>query len=337
MARGAFTRRNHYNPCFWTALWNEQYYRRYCSDAEQKGRAREQSVYALNFRADKIIPTTVDNVHFHPHLGVAEITPESSKRFCKRWYPDRYEQTAAYVDQHPEVLYLDFEDILTGIETTGHYSALLQAAKLGDFESAEHKGFLISILMIHAMRSYEFMSAAIEGMNAVGIDKFEYFWLLRHAWSSRTFLARAVTAPALAEWTLWRTRNHAFPLCDSPVMISRDSLMATLSPRLLLEINLDVHRPEGSWRLRDDVPKHKLAEFRRRSIANTFKEIIFHDPQVLQQWRSSSQATARIATLRDPATAKQCIQEAAARVIYGFNGFGRIPDAFENWFNLNVM
>jgi len=41
---------------------------------------------------------------------------------------------------------------------------LLQAAKLGDFESAEHKGFLISILMIHAMRSYEFMSAAIEGM-----------------------------------------------------------------------------------------------------------------------------------------------------------------------------
>jgi len=73
-------------------------------------------------------------------------------------------------------------------------------------------------------------------------------------------------------------------------MISRDSLMATLSPRLLLEINLDVHRPEGSWRLRDDVPKHKLAEFRRRSIANTFKEIIFHDPQVLQQWRSSSQA-----------------------------------------------
>jgi hypothetical protein len=336
MARGSFTKRNHYNPCFWTALWNQEYYRQYCSDAGPQGSAREQSVYALNFRAGKIIQTTVEHVHFHKNLGVAEITPESFKRFCARWHPDEYEDMAAHVAANPEVLYLDFEDILTGMETAARYSSLMQVAKLGDFGSVQDKGFLICVLMMHAMRSYEFMSAAIEGMSAVDIDKWEYFWLLKNAWGNRPVLARAVTAPALAEWTLWVTPSHAFPLCDSPVMMSRDSLMAPLSPRLLLDINLNVSRPEGYWRVRDDIPGHKLAEFRRRSIANTFKEIIFHDSQVLEQWLSSDHAAARIATLRDPTTTRQCVEEAASRVVYGLNGFGRIPDGFENWFNQNV-
>jgi hypothetical protein len=67
-------------------------------------------------------------------------------------------------------------------------------------------------------------------------------------------------------------------------MMDRDSLMAPLSPRLLLEIDLNVRRPEQYRRIRDDIPGHKLGEFQRRSIANTFKEIIFHDPQILEQW-----------------------------------------------------
>jgi hypothetical protein len=112
--------------------------------------------------------------------------------------------------------------------------------------------------------------------------------------------------------------------------------MAPLSPRLLLEINLNISRPEQFWRLQDDIPKHKIAEFRRRSIANAFKEIIFSDSQVLHQWLSSEHSMARIAALREPITARRCIEEAASRVMYGRGGFGRVPDGFENWFNMNV-
>lgn len=177
--------------------------------------------------------------------------------------------------------------------------------------------------MIHAMRSFEFMSAAIAGMGTAGIEKWEYFWMLKNASASRSFLARAVTAPSFAEWTLWRTPDHTFPLCDSPVMIGRDSLMATLSPRLLLEIDLNASRPEQYWRLRDDLPKHKIAEW-RRSIANTFKEVIFSDPQILSEWLSSDHAATRIETLRDPVRSRQSIEEAAARVMYGIGGFGRV-------------
>jgi hypothetical protein len=275
-------------------------------------------------RVGKIISTTVEQVHYHKNLGVAEITPESAKRFCATWYPDKYDSMAEYVTARPEMVYLDFEDILTGMEAADHYASLMRVAKLGDFRSAEDKGFLICALMIHAMRGYEYMSAAIERTNGVGIDKWEYFWLLKNAWSSQAFLARAVTVPAFAEWTLWRMPQHTFPLCDSPVMMDFDSVMAPLSPRLLLEINLNVRRPEQYWRLREDLPKHKLAEFQRRSIANTFKEIIFHDSQVLQEWLTSEHAAARIELLSDPSKTQDCVQRAASRVSYGLNGFGRL-------------
>jgi hypothetical protein len=197
---GTFTKRNHYNPCFWTALWNEGYYNRYITGRAPNDVPRLQPVYALNLRAGKILSTTVESVHFHKNLGVAEITSESAKQFCARWCPDEYEPMAAYVATHPEVLYLHFEDILTGMETRAHYSALMDVARFGDLQSVEHKGFLICILMIHAMRSFEFMSAAIAGMGTAGIDKWEYFWMLKNAWASRPFLARAVTAPSFAEW-----------------------------------------------------------------------------------------------------------------------------------------
>lgn len=120
-----FTKRNHYNPCFWTALWNEDYYNHFIAGCAQDDVPRQQQVYALNLRAGKILSTTVERVHFHKNLGVAEITPDSAKRFCARWYPEEYEPMAAYVAAHPEVLYLDFEDIFTGMETRAHYSALM--------------------------------------------------------------------------------------------------------------------------------------------------------------------------------------------------------------------
>jgi hypothetical protein len=100
--------------------------------------------------------------------------------------------------------------------------------------------------------------------------------------------------------------------------------MAVLSPRLLLEIKLIFGRDTDFWTVRDDVPRHKYAEFRRRSIANAFKEIIFHDKLVLEDWKSSRDCTERIATLRDPLSVKECLREAAGRINFGLSGFGRL-------------
>jgi hypothetical protein len=326
----AFTRRNHYNPCFWTALWNEDYFREYCSDTARGSSPRNQVVYALNLRAAKVLRTTVEKVHYHKDLGVAEIDPESAKRFCARWYPEKYGSMLEYVTAHPEKVYLDFEGVLTGVELLRHYDAWMRTAKLGDLQSLEDKAFLAAALMIHAMRSYEYMSAAISRANEIGIDSWEYFWRLKNAWSNSEFLSRATIVPALAKWTLWRTRNHSFPLCDSPVMIDPNSVMATLSPRLLLEIDLKVRDAEPPWIVRQDLPEAKFAEFRMRSIGNSFKEILFSDEQVLLDWLASDELAARIAELKDPERSQEYMQQSALRITYGLNGFGRrLPDELE--------
>lgn len=327
----AFTRRNHYNPCFWTALWNEDYFREYCSDRAGGSTPRDQLVYALNLRAAKVLRTTVEKVHFHKDLGVAEIDPESAKRFCARWYPEKYDSMVEYVTAHPEKVYLDFEDILTGIESLRHYDAWMRTVKLGDLQSFEDKGFLAATLMMHAMRSYDYMSAAISRASEIGIDKWEYFWRLKNAWSNSEFLFRATILPALAQWTLWRTRNHSFPLCDSPVMIDPDSVMVTLSPRLLLEIDLAARDAEPPWIVREDLSETKFAEFRKRSIDNAFKEIIFSDEQVLLDWLASEELAARMAALKDPARNQECIRHSALRTNYGLSGFGRrVPEELES-------
>jgi hypothetical protein len=182
------------------------------------------------------------------------------------------------------------------------------------------------MLMIHAMRSYEFMSIVIGEMDSAGVEKWEYFVELKRAWSNPKQLMRAVVVPMLGEWTFWRSDHHLFPLCDSPVMMSRDSMMAVLSPRLLLEINLNPPLDDSLWSVKDEVPADKYAEFRRRSIRNTHKDIVFHDRAVLGEWQGSEQCKERVAALGDPRRRQVCLWEGAERVKYGLNGFGRLPD-----------
>ena len=86
------TKRNHYNPCFWTAIWNPTYYEAFLSESHNDLIPREQIVHALNVKSDKILIAKVDNVHFDKNLGFAEITLEAAKEFCKRHHPDEYEE-----------------------------------------------------------------------------------------------------------------------------------------------------------------------------------------------------------------------------------------------------
>jgi len=327
----AFTKRNHYNPCFWTALWNKQYFEDWGVNGKTNLNPREQIVFALNLRADRVLSGKVENLHYSKNLGVAEITPESMKRVFRRWAPQDYERLISDVDRNPASLYLDFEDILTGVEKVGGYPWLMRAAQIGGVESAMHKGFLLVALIIHAMRSHELMTSMLHASSRGKFDKWEYFWLLKNAWSNPLVLARALTPLAMGEWTFYLTDDHCFPLCDSPVMIQRDTLMVILSPRLLLEINLNVARPEDHWNMRHGIDSHKYRQFRRRAISNSFKEIIFNDPKLLEVWRQLREYKKRVRELNEATSNARCVHKAASRVVWALGGFGRVPDGFETW------
>jgi hypothetical protein len=271
----------------------------------------------------------VRELHYDKGLGVAEITPDSILRFSKRWFPSEYRKLEEYVQKSPETLYIDFEDTLTGIEEKGGYDALIEAVRIGGLSSVQHKGFLTCVIIIHALRSHEMMNAMVETTSIYGIDKWEYFWLLKNALGNPLVLARAVTPLAFAQWILYQTDEHRFPLCDSPVMVCENTLMVVLSPRLLLEINLNVKSPEDQWLHRDRISNSKFREFRRRSIMNSFKEIIFHDRAELEQWRQLPEYKARVRALGDSVLAGRLLQEAANRIIWATQGFGRVAPDFE--------
>ena len=323
------TNNNHYNPCFWTAYWNELYYETALKEENTLLKPRDQKIFSLNFYADKIFPSKMEKVHFDKNIGVAEITPESMKRFCARWAPLELEKFSDDLKNHPENLIIDFEDILTGIEQKCGYDSLIQFVKTEKIESVQHKGFLSCLFVYHALRSYEMMNAMINNFQNIGVDKWEYFWLLKNAWGNSLILARAVTPIAFSQWIIYRTDKHKFPLCDSPVMVNQASVMVVLSPRLLLEITLNVKSPEDIWKIKDGISSSKYREFRRRSIQNSFREIIFHDESELQCWRKTKEYKSRVSLIRNKNSRQALIQEAASRVIWIVNGCGKVPNDFE--------
>ncbi|MEO7146173.1 MAG: hypothetical protein ABI165_21980 [Bryobacteraceae bacterium] len=322
-------KRNHYNPCFWTALWNEQFFADSCTGKIGRGSSRRQQVFTLNLRSNKIFKTQTEKVHYDKGLGIAEITTASMLEFCQRRFPDKAENLRQCLAEHPDILYLDFEATLTGVENLQCYDALLRAAKRGGLESSVHKGFLACALVIHAMRSHELMTSMLGEPSPLSTEKWEYFWLLKNAWSDRLALARAVIPLALGEWTFWRTQHHHFPLPDSPVMIDHDSVFALISPRLLLKIDLTASQREDQWNIIEGIPTPELDAFQRRATANAFKDIIFSDVNALEQWQMLPEYQDRIRQLALPASRAACVREAAARVLWALKGFGRVASDFE--------
>jgi hypothetical protein len=324
------TKRNHYNPCFWTALWNEAYYAAVVSGASDRPSPRSQRVHALNVRSGKVYLTAVENLHFDKNLGLAGMSPDGMKRFCRRWYPGEYDRVAAEIDRNPNPLVMDFENILTGTEKHG-YEHFVRAAKCGGFASTEHKTFVACSAIIHAMRSHEFMATMVAQTEANGSEKWEFFWSLKNLWADRLALTRASLPLACARWTLYRTDHHSFPLCDSPVLINPNSVMMVLTPRLLAEIDLTVQAPENHWAVRDGISTSKYREFRRRSIQNTYKDILFSQETELQDWQRQREFRSRMREFRTPEASAVACERGAQRVMWALSGFGRVPEDFERW------
>ncbi|MHB8104232.1 MAG: hypothetical protein ACYDG5_01645 [Dehalococcoidales bacterium] len=329
------TKYNHYNPCFWTAYWNLGYYTAAINTSNLIN-ARKQLVYTLNLHSNTIFNTSVEKVFYQKNLGKAKITPESMKNFCMKYDPSSYTSFCQEIDKNPENLDFDFEDILTHIESVV-YGPLIEIIRTGKLSSLEHKGLLTGVLIIHAMRSYEMMTSMLDIAPELGMDKWEYFVFLKNSWSNPLILERAVGPPALGQWTFYQTKEHIFPLSDSPVMINNNNLMATLSPRLLLEINLDDFNHANELGIFRDLSTSKFQEFQRITIANSFRDIIFYDSSELEKWRTLPEFVKRVSIVDNALKQKQAIHEAARRIIWAINGFGRVPYNFETWANTGSL
>jgi hypothetical protein len=320
------TKRNHYNPCLWTAYWNPDYFKAKLSNLKDCGDARNQPIYRLNIISDSIHPTIPDKVFFEKNQCFTPITPESAKKFCKKYHPSQYENFCQ--NMSTETYYLDFEDILTGMENIA-YGPLLETIRIGGVSSIEHRTFLTYFLIIQAMRSHEMMTAMINRTTSIGMDKFEYFWLLKNAWGDEKILARALVPVAFSPWIFYRTKEDTFPMCDSPIMIGRNSIMAILSPKLLLEINVGTKVSSGEPIVLNEISKDKFREFQLRVLKNTYKDIIFHNRSALENLQRLPEYHHRLEIINDPIQREKLTDLAANRVLSAINGFNKSSSEFD--------
>ena len=280
------TIRNHYNPCFWTAYWNPDYYRQALAGVH-KLEARSQKLFVLGVKPNKVYERTAENVHYDKQAGLAEFTAEAAKDYCKRHFPEEYASFCeAMKDRRDESYVLDFENIWTTIEQSEAYQTLLSVISKQRIDTREEKAFLAWFICIHAQRSHSIMTAMLQAMMQSGFEKFEFLVRLKHTLADPNFMLHLVAPIADARWTLYTADADALPLCDSPILHGRRGIMVALSPRLLLDIDMDFHAGDYPGSVLP-VTEKKLSEFQRRTIGNTFREIIFSDRAVLESWRQT--------------------------------------------------
>jgi hypothetical protein len=280
----------------------------------------------LNVKAGKIIHTTVNNVHFDKLLGVSAITPETAKRFCKKYFPKDYEQFSKEMDEHPETLYLDFENIWTRLEESLGYQTLLQVIKKQKIEVREEKVNIALFIAVQNIRSHALIRSMIEFSEESGAPKFEYYWKLKHMLANPDFLY-GLTAPLLfSQWIIYLTDEHTFPLPDTPIFVKNQNVMVALSPRMLLEIDLKVPAPEYSWIHKEEVPISKLDEYQKRCISNAFKEIIFDRRNLLETWMNQLEFKQRVKLMSEQKSFNIMVKKEGSRELWKINAFSNLEN-----------
>ncbi len=314
--------RNHYNPCFWTAYWNPVYYAGAISGSTGLPSARDQVVYSLNVKADKILDTVVANVHYDKGFGPAEISYEAAEDYVRRYHPEELDNFRRKSSAADYPVFINFEQILTALEELEHYDHLRAVIAQRGLASPMDKGMIACVVYLQAMRSHALMNSLLEWHESLGIKKFEFFVSLKRILSNIELLAEVIAPLALSHWVLYRTAEPTFPLTDSCVLFGPHSIMMALSPYLLLEIQRNRAAPESQWHHKNGIKRGKLAEFRRRTIGNTFREIIFSDRSTLLFWQQTKEFRDRVSVIRDMKRYNQLVEQHDNRELWLINALG---------------
>jgi hypothetical protein len=281
-------------------------------------------VYSLNIRSNKVIRTKVNNVFYENNLGKSEITQEQAEDYCRRYFPNRYKELTKYYRDHPDTLILDFENIFTGVENTDAYKTLLNVIANGKINTIEEKAFIATFIVIHKMRNHSIINAMVEMLQKVGVHRFEHFLWVKEVWSNTDILYSLVIPIIEGQWILYVTDKFTLPLNDSPIMSKNGNIMVTLSPKMLLEINIMKKTDPEKWIAKDYIPTYKLNEHRRRTILSTFREVIFSDDELLLDWKKSKEYKDRANLINRITSYNSIIYKEGDKEIWNINAFAGI-------------
>lgn len=275
------TKKNHYNPCFWTAFWNNEYLlgkRKGCNDLSKP---RDVQIYSLNLKSNKIVQLKTENVFFEKGAGLAELTKENILDYCQRAFPDQHQGLSKYYEQNPEDLILDFENHFTEIENS--YRPILEKVIVNSkIEDITDKTFLSFFVFFQIIRNHNELKFASQFFQRKNMAKFEMLLELKHTISDPKILLKLILPYLSSKWILYKLKENKFPLSDNPVLIRPLHILLPLAPDLLLEIDLKKTVNENSICVtHKGISYFKYKELKKRTIENSSREIVYGDSGIL--------------------------------------------------------
>lgn len=220
---------SHFNPCFWSALWNESYLESIIRGDERRRIPRDEVVFCYNLRSRKILKTKVSTIHKHKGLGFAEFTYESAKKYARSLKPSGQIVPAVKKWSSKDPAFLDAEAFFCGLESMPTYVAVLNVVKCGRINSPTEKTNLASFFVIHNERLAAAWSAQPSRDASRKDHNLEHIVLLKRRLSDSEYLFSQVLPLALGGWYVHEYTESVLLLGDTGFPFIGSHFMAAIS------------------------------------------------------------------------------------------------------------
>lgn len=281
------TNKNHYNPCFWTAFWNSNYLNAKRQKRNQSLNPREIEIYSLNIKSNKILIQKTRNVFFEKGAGLAKITREDALSYCNRVFPEDFNSLHQYYNEHPEDLYIDFENHFTAFESF-YRPSLEKVIQTKTISNIQDKTYVSIFILLQMLRNYQQFKNAILFLKERRMAKFELFLFIKHTISDSTKLMKLLLPLLSSKWQLITNQPEIFPLSDNPVINIREVYYLPIAPDLLLKIKSNEKvTVDQICTITNKLSKKEYRKFRNGTIYNAGREIISGDETILQKWQKT--------------------------------------------------
>lgn len=288
------TKKNHYNPCFWTAFWNFEYLTEKRLNPLLNQNLRETKVHVLNLKSNKILYSKTEKIFFQKKAGIAAVKAEYLKKILNK-LPEKKEVN----NQEIEDSIIDFENHFTMLENQ-YRKSLEKIILTNERIEMEDRVDISTFIAFQLFRNPFILDNLTESFKNNEMEKFEMFLTFKKIISNSESLVKFIGTYLFSEWKIYKLSKNIFALSDNPIMIRKFNLMVALAPNILLEINLNkINKSADKYIIKNKISCFKYHDFITRTITNSSKEIIFGDEEKLKKIQNTNKYKKHILNIKN--------------------------------------
>ncbi|RYZ89275.1 MAG: hypothetical protein EOP04_07245, partial [Proteobacteria bacterium] len=229
------TNKNHYVPCFWSALWNTEYYNLKAADLDVPI-ARKQTLYVLNINSNTIYSCKAEKIYYKERLGQIPITREEYLELT-------YFDSLPPLEQNPfdddsGIVIMDFENHFSMFEEAIGYEYINQLVKdPHTIDNYQSKVEISAFLFYHPYRASRYLLELFDKYSESENSRLDAFYEWKY-FMNKDSHALAITQILEGKWTVYSLERFSFPICDNPILNDGKKIYAIISPKHLITVDL---------------------------------------------------------------------------------------------------